>query len=183
MRCPFCGTEDSKVIDSRLANDGFSVRRRRECQQCSERFTTFESAELVMPWIIKRAGRREPFDDKKLRAGILRALEKRPVETDLVEAAIDRVKHRLRAAGEREVSSRLLGEWVMDELRVLDEVAYVRFASVYRSFQDVNEFRQEVDRLQREASHDRSSNQFSLLPESDESDYFTSVSNKFPSDP
>lgn len=165
MRCPFCGTDDSKVIDSRLANDGFLVRRRRECQQCTERFTTFESAELVMPWIIKRAGSREPFDDKKLRAGILRALEKRPVETDLVEAAIDRVKHRLRAAGEREVSSRQLGEWVMDELRVLDEVAYVRFASVYRSFQDVNEFRQEVDRLQREALSDRNINQFALLPD------------------
>lgn len=167
MRCPFCGTDDSKVIDSRLANDGFLVRRRRECQKCTERFTTFESAELVMPWIIKRAGSREPFDDKKLRAGILRALEKRPVETDLIEAAIDRVKHRMRAAGEREVSSRQLGEWVMDELRVLDEVAYVRFASVYRSFQDVNEFRQEVDRLQRETLPDRNINQIALLPDDD----------------
>lgn len=150
MRCPFCGTDDTKVIDSRLANDGFMVRRRRECQQCTERFTTFESAELVMPRIIKRDNRREPFDEEKLRAGLMRALEKRPVSVEEVEAAINRVKQRLRASGEREVNAKQLGEWVMDELRDIDQVAYVRFASVYRSFQDVNEFREEIERLEKE---------------------------------
>ena len=166
MRCPFCEADDSKVIDSRLANDGFVVRRRRECQACTERFTTFESAELVMPKLIKRDGSREPFDDEKLRAGMLRALQKRPVGTDAVESALDRIKHRLRASGDREVSSREVGERVMDELRTLDQVAYVRFASVYRSFQDVNEFRQEVDRLQSEAtSTQRGRLQYSLLPD------------------
>ena len=166
MRCPFCETDDSKVIDSRLANDGFVVRRRRECQACAERFTTFESAELVMPKLIKRDGSREPFDDEKLRAGMVRALEKRPVGTDAVESALDRIKHRLRATGDREVSSREVGERVMEELRTLDQVAYVRFASVYRSFQDVNEFRQEVDRLQSEStSSERGRHQYSLLPE------------------
>lgn len=164
MRCPFCETDDSKVIDSRLANDGFVVRRRRECQACAERFTTFESAELVMPKLIKRDGSREPFNDEKLRAGMVRALEKRPVGTDAVEAALDRIKHRLRATGDREVNSREVGERVMEELRTLDQVAYVRFASVYRSFQDVNEFRQEVDRLQSEsASTEYGSRQYSLL--------------------
>lgn len=150
MRCPFCGTDDTKVIDSRLANDGFMVRRRRECQQCAERFTTFESAELVMPRIIKRDNRREPFDEEKLRAGLMRALEKRPVGMEAVEASINRIKQRLRASGEREINAQELGEWVMNELRDLDQVAYVRFASVYRSFQDVNEFREEIERLEKE---------------------------------
>jgi len=148
MRCPFCGLPDTKVIDSRLANDGDSVRRRRECVACGERFTTFELAELVMPRIIKSDGTRVPFDENKLQSGIMRALEKRPVEMEQVEAAINRIKHRLRATGDREVNSRQLGEWVMDELRELDEVAYVRFASVYRSFQDVSAFQDEINRLQ-----------------------------------
>lgn len=150
MRCPFCGADDTKVIDSRLANEGHVVRRRRECQHCTERFTTFESAELVMPRIIKRDGSRVPFDEEKLRSGIMRALEKRPVSTDAVEQSISRIKHRLRATGDREVPSRLLGDWVMEELKELDQVAYVRFASVYRSFQDVNAFREEIDRLENE---------------------------------
>ena len=148
MRCPFCSQPDTKVIDSRLANDGDSVRRRRECITCGERFTTFESAELVMPRLIKSDGTRVPFDENKLHSGIMRALEKRPVEMDQVEAAINRIKHKLRATGDREVKSRQLGEWVMDELRELDEVAYVRFASVYRSFQDVSAFQEEIKRLQ-----------------------------------
>ncbi len=148
MRCPFCSQPDTKVIDSRLANDGDSVRRRRECVTCGERFTTFELAELVMPRIVKTDGTRVPFDENKLQSGIMRALEKRPVEMEQVEAAIKRIKHQLRATGDREVNSRQLGEWVMDELRGLDEVAYVRFASVYRSFQDVSAFQDEINRLQ-----------------------------------
>ncbi len=167
MKCPFCGTDDTKVIDSRLANEGYVVRRRRECQQCSERYTTFESAELVMPRIIKMDNRREPFDEDKLRSGMLRALEKRPVGTDAVEEAISHIKRRLRATGDREVSADLLGEWVMAELRDLDQVAYVRFASVYRSFQDVNEFREEIERLEKELPPEVKRQQISLLPSED----------------
>src|SRR5690606_39080616 len=142
MHCPFCGHEETKVIDSRLASEGSQVRRRRECLQCEERFTTFESAARAMPRIITTAGTRQPCDEPKLRPGMMRALEKRPVSTDDVEAALARITHKLRATGEREVRSRQLGEWVMEELRDLDQVAYVRFASVYRSFQDVNAFRE-----------------------------------------
>jgi len=163
MRCPFCGEPDTKVIDSRLANEGDSVRRRRECVTCGERFTTFETAELVMPRIVKRDGTRVPFDEEKLRLGIMRALEKRPVQVEAIEAAINRIKHHLRATGDREVNSRQLGEWVMDELRELDEVAYVRFASVYRSFQDVNQFREEIERMQSEPSAEVKKSQLSLL--------------------
>jgi len=163
MRCPFCGEPDTKVIDSRLANEGDSVRRRRECVTCGERFTTFETAELVMPRIVKSDGTRAPFDEEKLRSGIMRALEKRPVRMEAIEAAINRIKHNLRATGDREVASRQLGEWVMDELRELDEVAYVRFASVYRSFQDVNAFREEIERMQSEPSAAVKKNQLSLL--------------------
>lgn len=167
MHCPFCGTEDTKVIDSRLANDGFMVRRRRECQKCLERFTTFETAELVLPRIIKNDGRRVPFDEEKLRSGMMRALEKRPVSIEKVEQAVSRIKHRLRATGEREVSSRMLGEWVMAELRELDQVAYVRFASVYRSFQDVNAFREEIERLEGEPPAAAKKQQMSLLDADD----------------
>ncbi|WP_423062734.1 transcriptional regulator NrdR [Candidiatus Paracoxiella cheracis] len=148
MFCPFCDAEDTKVIDSRLNDEGSQVRRRRECLQCGERFTTYETAELNLPRIIKRDGRRSAFDPEKLRAGLLKALEKRPIDTDQIEAAIDSIMHKLRATGEREVNSQFLGELVMDELRALDEVAYVRFASVYRSFQDVNAFHEEIQRLQ-----------------------------------
>ncbi len=163
MRCPFCGEPETKVIDSRLANEGDSVRRRRECVTCGERFTTFETAELVMPRIVKRDGTRAPFDEDKLRSGIMRALEKRPVQMEAIEQAVNRIKHNLRATGDREVNSRQLGEWVMDELRELDEVAYVRFASVYRSFQDVNAFREEIERMQSEPSAAVKKNQLSLL--------------------
>lgn len=147
MHCPFCSDSETKVIDSRLVSEGNQVRRRRECQQCGERFTTYETAELVLPRVIKTNGSRQPFDEEKLRSGLLRALEKRPVELEQMEAAIDRIKFRLRATGEREVPTRDVGELVMDELRELDDVAYVRFASVYRSFQDVNEFRREIEAM------------------------------------
>jgi transcriptional repressor NrdR len=165
MYCPFCRAEDTKVIDSRLASEGTQVRRRRECLACGERFTTFESAELVMPRIIKSNGAREPFDEKKLSAGILRSLEKRPVDAESVDAAMSRIQHRLRATGEREIQSRLLGEWVMYELKELDQVAFVRFASVYRSFEDVNEFREAIEKLEREPTAEDKKDQISLLPE------------------
>ncbi len=163
MRCPFCSEPDTKVIDSRLANEGDSVRRRRECLTCGERFTTFETAELVMPRIVKRDGTRVPFDEGKLRSGMMRALEKRPVKVETIEASIHHIMHKLRATGDREVKAGQLGEWVMDELRELDEVAYVRFASVYRSFQDVNAFREEIERLQNEPSAEVKKSQLSLL--------------------
>jgi len=148
MHCPFCNAADTKVIDSRLANEGNSVRRRRECLTCSERFTTFESAELVMPRIIKSDGSIAPFDDQKLLNGLTKALEKRPVSMETIEQAVHQIKYNLRATGDREVAAKQLGEWVMDELKKLDQVAYVRFASVYRSFQDIDEFRQEIERLE-----------------------------------
>jgi transcriptional repressor NrdR len=163
--CPFCGHPETKVIDSRLAGEGRQVRRRRECLDCRERFTTFESAELVMPRLIKSDDRREPFDEEKLRAGITRALEKRPVSAEQIEAALARIVHRLRTTGEREIPARFVGDLVMDELRELDEVAYVRFASVYRRFQDVVEFREEVERLQESAADSRE--QMSLLRDGD----------------
>ena len=150
MHCPFCGANDTKVIDSRLVAEGDQVRRRRECLACGERFTTFETAELVLPRLIKQDGSRQPFDEEKLRAGMQRALEKRPVSVERLEAALARIKHKLRATGEREVKSLVVGELVMAELQKLDEVAYIRFASVYRRFQDLNEFREEIERLSRE---------------------------------
>ena len=149
MHCPFCREIDTKVIDSRLVAGGDQVRRRRECVTCGERFTTFESAELVMPRIVKRDGTREPFNEDKLRAGMLRALEKRPVGIDAIEASLNELKFALRLRGEREVAAQALGSLVMDALRALDDVAYVRFASVYRDFQDVSEFQQEIERLGR----------------------------------
>lgn len=150
MHCPFCGAAETKVIDSRLVAEGSQVRRRRECLSCIERFTSYETAELLMPRLVKRDGSREPFHEEKLRAGMTRALEKRPVGVEQLEEAISRIIHRLRATGEREVSSRILGEEVMRELKLLDEVAYIRFASVYRHFKDLNEFREEIDRLETE---------------------------------
>ncbi|MAM48795.1 MAG: transcriptional regulator NrdR [Gammaproteobacteria bacterium] len=152
MHCPFCAAVDTRVIDSRLVSEGNHVRRRRECITCEERFTTYESAELVMPRIIKQDGIREPFNEDKLLAGLTKALEKRPVSIEKVEEAINRIKTILRATGEREIPSREVGEKVMKELRDLDEVAFVRFASVYRSFKDLNEFRQEIDRLSKDTS-------------------------------
>lgn len=152
MHCPFCSAVDTKVIDSRLVSEGNHVRRRRECITCAERFTTYETAELVMPRIIKQNGIREPFNEDKLLAGLTKALEKRPVSIEKVEEAVSRIKAFLRASGEREIQSRTVGEQVMKELRDLDEVAFVRFASVYRSFKDLNEFRQEIDRLSNDSN-------------------------------
>jgi len=168
VHCPFCSHEDTKVIDSRLAGEGRQVRRRRECQSCSERFTTFESPELVMPHVIKRDDRREPFDEGKLRSGMLRALEKRPVKSEDVEESIERIRHRLQTMGEREVPGRMIGDMVMEELRRLDEVAYVRFASVYRSFQDVTEFQEEIQRLRAMPQPAAGREQMSLLPDDDQ---------------
>lgn len=150
MHCPFCSTDDTKVIDSRLVAEGDQVRRRRECLSCHERFTTYEVAELVMPRIIKQNGDREPFDEDKLRAGFERATRKRPVSAEDIEGVITQIKSALRATGEREIKSRVLGEYVMERLKRLDQVAYVRFASVYRSFQDLSEFRAEIERLEAE---------------------------------
>ena len=154
MHCPFCAAEDTKVIDSRLVAEGDQVRRRRECLSCTERFTTYEVAELVMPRIIKQNGNREPFNEDKLRAGFTRALEKRPVSTEDIEAVINKIKNALRATGEREVKSRVLGELVMDHLKQLDKVAYVRFASVYKSFEDISEFQDAIESLQAEPAEE-----------------------------
>ncbi|AEC18203.1 transcriptional regulator NrdR [Gallibacterium anatis] len=150
MHCPFCSAPETKVIDSRLVSEGYQVRRRRECTQCKERFTTFESAELVIPRIIKNNGNREPFNEEKLRAGIYHALEKRPVSEMQIEAAVNRIMHTLQATGEREVPSKMVGTLVMNELKKMDKVAYIRFASVYLSFDDIKQFSEEIDKLNKE---------------------------------
>jgi transcriptional repressor NrdR len=147
MYCPFCGHQETKVNDSRLAGEGRQIRRRRECLKCGERFTTFETAELVMPQVIKGDRGRETFDEGKLRAGMEKALEKRPVSREQVDEALSRIVHKVRSLGDREVTARAIGELVMEELRHLDEVAYVRFASVYRQFEDVEAFHEEIQRL------------------------------------
>lgn len=148
MQCPFCKAFDTRVVDSRIHADGTQVRRRRECPKCHRRFTTYERAELALPPVRKSDGSHEEFSEAKLRSGIERALYKRPVTTAAVDAAIERVMERAQTLGEREVPSRQIGEWVMQALRELDQVAYVRFASVYRRFADVNAFRDEIERLQ-----------------------------------
>lgn len=163
MHCPFCAATDTRVVDSRLVGEGDQIRRRRECLECKERFTTYESAELNYPRIIKSDGRRQQFQEDKLRGGFLRALEKRPVDMDRVETALSRVKHKLRALGEREVKSRQVGEWVMEELRGLDQVGYVRYASVYRSFGDVRAFLEEIERLENDLPPELRENQLDLL--------------------
>src|ERR1700744_1863453 len=165
MHCPFCGHTETKVIDSRLAGEGRQIRRRREGLECTERFTTFEAAELLLPTVVKSDRSREPFDEHKLLAGMQRALEKRPVGREAIEAAVARICHKLRSLGEREVASRAIGELVMEELRHLDEVGYVRFASVYRSFQDLDAFRTEIDQLRRHRRRrEPSKDQLPLLP-------------------
>ncbi|MDJ0807978.1 MAG: transcriptional regulator NrdR [Gammaproteobacteria bacterium] len=163
MRCPFCGAQDTKVIDSRLAGEGDQIRRRRECTVCKERFTTYETAELNLPRVVKQDGTRAPFDGRKLRAGMVRALEKRPVSTEQLETAINRITRKLMAGGEREVPSLQIGELVMEELKSLDQVAYVRFASVYRKFEDVNAFREEIDRLENQPGPEARRQQLDLL--------------------
>ena len=163
MHCPFCSHSDTRVIDSRLLGDGDQIRRRRECQSCKARFTTYETAELSLPRVIKNDGRRETFNDDKLRGGIVKALEKRPVPMERVENAINHVKRRIRESGEREIDSVKIGELVMDALRGLDQVAYVRFASVYRSFEDVRAFLEEIERLEHELPPDLREQQLELL--------------------
>jgi len=153
VHCPFCQHEDTRVIDSRLTEDGGTVRRRRECPACGERFNTFENAELKLPAVVKSDGRREAFDESKLRTSFERALQKRPVSPEQVDAAVRHVIHQLRLRGEREIPSRRIGEFVMAELKPLDQVAYVRFASVYRAFEDVAAFRAEIDQLERDLPH------------------------------
>ncbi|RZA18025.1 MAG: transcriptional repressor NrdR [Lysobacteraceae bacterium] len=150
MHCPFCQHTDTRVIDSRVSEDGVTIRRRRECEACGERFSTLETIELKLPAIIKSDGRRESFDARKLRGGFDRALQKRPVSEEQIEAAVRAVVHQLRMTTERELESRRVGEFVMAELRKLDHVGYVRFASVYRSFKDVADFREEIEKLERE---------------------------------
>lgn len=167
MRCPFCSADETRVVDSRLSEDGDSVRRRRECEVCAERFTTFERAELRLPSVIKSDGRREEFSEEKLRSGLSRALEKRPVDTVAVDKLIGTIRHKLMASGERELPSRKIGEWVMEGLKDLDAVAYVRFASVYRSFQDLNAFHEEVQKLRNEPTVESRRDQLRLIPDSD----------------
>ena len=170
MYCPFCGHVETKVSDSRLASEGRQIRRRRECLSCGERFTTFETAELLMPLVIKGDRSREAFDPAKVRSGMAKALEKRPVGPETIDEAVSRICHSLRVRGDREIPSRAVGELVMEELRHIDEVAYVRFASVYRSFQDVEAFREEIEKLRQPRKvHETpkqkvSRDQLSLLP-------------------
>jgi len=141
MKCPFCGADDTQVVDSRTSEEGDSIRRRRRCAACDKRFTTYETVELRMPQVVKANGTREEFDDGKLRTGFLRALHKRPVPTEYVDAAVERITQKLLSLGEREIQSRRIGEMVMRELYKMDKVAYIRFASVYKDFQDVEDFR------------------------------------------
>lgn len=164
MHCPFCTHHDTRVIDSRLLGEGDQIRRRRECMECKARFTTYETAELSLPRIVKSDGRRETFNEDKLRGGILKALEKRPVAMERVEAAINQVKRSIRESGEREIDSRRIGEYVMEALRGLDQVAYVRFASVYRSFEDVRAFLEEIERLENDLPPDLREQQLDLIP-------------------
>ena len=165
MQCPFCDEQETRVVDSRLALDGAQVRRRRECTSCRERFTTYEAADVAIPRIVKNDGTRAPFDERKLRQGMVRASEKRPVAGDAIEAAIGRIKRWLIRTGEREIDSRAVGEAVMEALRDLDQVAYVRFASVYRKFEDVSEFRDEVERLENEPPPEARRSQIPLIPD------------------
>jgi transcriptional repressor NrdR len=144
MKCPFCNEQEDKVIDSRISKDGDSIRRRRECISCKKRFTTHEKIEETLPSIIKKDGRREPFDRDKILSGLKVACRKRPISTDLIEAAVDRIERELQERGVKEIKSTEIGERVMRELHELDDVAYVRFASVYRSFKDIGEFMSEV---------------------------------------
>ncbi len=144
MKCPFCGHADTQVVETRDSEDGLAIRRRRRCTGCDKRFTTYETAEVRAPVVVKSGGERQDFSRSKIQAGFRKALHKRPVSTELMEMAIDRVVHQVLAMGEREIDSRLIGEWVMAELKCLDKVAYIRFASVYRAFQDVDDFRDAI---------------------------------------
>ena len=164
MQCPFCNALDTRVIDSRLAEEGDAIRRRRECTSCDARFTTYERAELRLPQIVKSDGRREDFNEAKLRAGLSRALEKRPVDVEQIEALVVKLRRNLMTTGKREVASRQLGEWVMEALKEVDQIAYVRFASVYRSFQDLEAFSQELSKLQNAPRAEVKRKQLTLIP-------------------
>lgn len=148
MKCPFCHANDTQVVDSRVSDEGDVVRRRRKCSQCQKRFTTYETIELRMPQVVKQNGQRAEFDREKLRVSFMRALHKRPVPTTLVDEAIDRIAQKVLSLGEREIASRQIGEMVMGELHRLDKVGYIRFASVYRSFEDVDDFRDAIKEVQ-----------------------------------
>lgn len=163
MHCPFCRSEETKVIDSRLASEGYQVRRRRECLDCNERFTTFETAERNLPRVVKHDGRREPFNEEKLRKGIILACEKRPVATENIDTSINTISRKALGVGEREISAKIIGEWVMQELRSLDQVAYVRFASVYMSFEDVQAFKDIIDRVENDLSPEMLKSQLALI--------------------
>ncbi|MYB88647.1 MAG: transcriptional repressor NrdR [Proteobacteria bacterium] len=163
MHCPFCRFEDTRVIDSRLARDGDQVRRRRECLRCSERFTTYEAAERSLPRVVKRDGRREPFDEEKLRKGLTLACEKRAVSTETIDSIISRISRKTLGSGKREVRSSSIGEWAMQELRMVDQVAYVRFASVYRSFEDVRAFKELIERVEQDLAPEMRKGQLSLI--------------------
>ena len=149
MKCPYCKADNTGVVDSRLSEDGDSVRRRRQCQDCGKRFTTYERVELQMPMVVKQNGNRPAYDREKIRIGFMRALHKRPVPTQYVDAAITRIEQRVLALGEREVPSRVIGEMVMRELKKMDDVAYIRFASVYEDFQRVDDFRDAIQQVKR----------------------------------
>lgn len=149
MKCPFCKSADTQVIDSRVSDDGDSIRRRRRCADCSKRFTTYETVELRMPQVVKQDGSRTEFDLEKLRTGFMRALHKRPVPTSLVDEAVAMITQNVLALGEREIASRRIGEMVMRELHKLDQVAYIRFASVYKSFEDIDDFQDAIKEAQR----------------------------------
>ena len=168
MYCPFCGDQETKVVDSRLAGDGYQIRRRRECTGCAERFTTFESAEFVLPKLVKTDESREPFDEAKLRSGILKATEKRPISSEAIEELISRVIRKVQKMGEREIQSRVLGEIVIEELREIDEIAFVRYASVYRRFQDVEEFEKEIESLRDATSMEKKRTQISIFQDEEE---------------
>lgn len=163
MHCPFCKADDTSVVDSRDAEEGAQVRRRRECEKCGERFTTLEKAQLAMPQVLKRSGEPEPYSEEKLRHGLERAIYKRPVNSEQVDHLIERVERRLRSQPNREVPSRQIGDWVMEELRDLDHVAFVRFASIYRQFQDVNAFRDEIEKLMAFPSAEARKSQLPLI--------------------
>jgi len=165
MWCPFCHHDDTRVVDSRVTADGMQIRRRRECPKCSARFNTYEAPELKAPRVIKSDGAREAFSEEKLRNGMLRALEKRPVETREVERAVRSLLQDIRTVEDSEIPASLIGEWVMRELSRLDQVAYVRFASVYRRFEDVQAFRDEIEKLEREHPGSVDQRQISLLEE------------------
>ncbi len=165
MKCPFCGTPDTRVVDSRLAQESTQVRRRRECNSCEARFTTYESPLLNMPMVIKSDGSRDAFDEVRLRSGMMRALEKRPVSAELIEDAISRIKKQLLGIEAREISTRKVGDMVMHELQRLDHVAYIRFASVYLSFEDIQAFEEVIQTLAAEPTPELQRRQVPLIDE------------------